>query len=172
MRTKTIVAVFTILFLVGTVFAGGNSDNDNKVEKRAFIATEYTLAILDPGVVSVSDGILHIRGMVQLAYDVTSDPSLSGYFREVFNANITYVDGVLGSGTGWGTFQSCDEAGEPVPGWDGKFVAQIFDLTNLNWIGETNAQGTGQNEGLRLKTSSATDGGPATLVGVIEGRSK
>ncbi len=171
MRTTTIIALFVVL-LAGTAFAGGTSDNANKIQKRAFIATEYTLAILDPGVVSVSDGILHIRRMVQLTYDVTSDPSLSGYFREVFNANITYVDGVLGSGTGWGTFQSCDETGEPVPGWDGKFVVQIFDLTNLNWIGETNAQGTGQNEGLRLKTSSATDGGSATLVGVIEGGSK
>jgi len=173
MRTKTIVAVFTVLFLVGTVFAGGNSDNANKVEKRAFTATEYPLAVLDPGTLFVSDGILHLRGMVTLALDVVSDPRGGGYFREVLNGNVTYVNGVMGSGTGWGTFQSCDEAGNPIPGWEGTYVIQFFDLANLNWIGEVRAQGTGQNKGLRFKSTSATNGAyPSIIVGVMEGRSE
>jgi hypothetical protein len=79
----------------------------------------------------------------------------------------------MGSGTAWGTFQSCDVTGQPIPGWEGTFVMQIFDLTNLNWIAEVNARGTGQNAGLKLKSTSVTDGGyVGTIVGVIEGETK
>jgi hypothetical protein len=171
MKVKAMVVVFLMLFVGGTVFAGGNSNIANNVEKVAFTSTQYTIAVLDPGTSFVSDGILHIRGYVELAYSEGSYPDMPQYWILVSNMNLRLVDGLPESGPIWGTFQSSNSAGNPIPGFEGTFTGDVFDLTSLNWIVETSAHGKGPYKGWRFKSTGVAAGQPlVTIVGVIERR--
>jgi hypothetical protein len=146
MRTKTIVALFTILFLVGTVYADGKA---NKAEKRAYNYVATFLGALDEGTVTSSGKMVHVRGVINTWFHDASDPRGSGTCWNVLNANVD----VTGTGVVWGTWQ----CGDAAAGSEGTFNGQMNNnfLGESNWIIKFVGHGTGEYEGLKFEGSEA-----------------
>ena len=148
MRIKIIVALFTILFAVGTVFAGGNA---NKAEKRAFNYVSTFLGALDEGTVTSSGKMVHMRGVINSWNHAGSDERISGPLTNVLNANVDFT----GTGLIWGTWRS----GDAIAGWEGTYTGQMYNyfVGELNWIMKFVGHGTGANQGLKIEGSEAWD---------------
>ncbi len=95
---------------------------------------------INPGILTFPDGNLHVRGLVFLCRDESSDPRGTGYNTIVMNANVD----ANGLGPIWGTFHfETDEGGV----WEGTWEAMV--KTNSS---QHHATGTGQGiyEGMTL----------------------
>ena len=153
MRTKTIVAVFIILFVAGTVFAGGDV---KKAEKRAFNYVAYFLGSPDPGTITFSGKVVHVRGAQNTWFHDASDERIRGTVTNVLNSNLDST----GSGVVWGTWQS----GDANAGWEGTWNGQQYNSSvgEMNWIIKFAGHGTGTFEGLMIDGMEAWDLIPPT----------
>jgi hypothetical protein len=148
MRTKIIVVLFAVLFLAGTVFAGGNA---NKAEKKAYNYSDTFVAPIAEGTTTLSGKMIHLRDVQNSWILAASDARISGTVTSVLNANLDFT----GTGQIWGTFQISNDDG----GWEGTFTGQMYDYFTggLNWIIKIVAHGTGAYEGCKLEASEAWD---------------
>ena len=85
-----------ILFLVSAMVTMGAAPGFHRVVKTQFTGTEYMGAVIHPGTTTQEGGRLKIRGLVQLAQEVTTDDRVSGENTIEINANF---DAATFSGT-------------------------------------------------------------------------
>jgi hypothetical protein len=149
MRTKIFVALCAVLFVAGTVFAGGD---DNKAEKRAFNYVATFVEPIDAGAVTYSGKMAHLRGVMNRWFHDASDERIKGTLITVMNANVDFT----GTGVTWGTWQSSDDGDG---GWEGTFTGKMYDLFlgESNWIIKYAGHGTGAYEGLKIEGIEAWD---------------
>jgi hypothetical protein len=148
MRTKTIVALCTILLVVGTAFAGGDA---NKAEKKAYNYSDTFVGPIAEGTTAISGKMIHLRGVQNSWIIAASDERISGTTTSVMNANLDST----GTGLIWGTFQISNDDGA----WEGTYTGQMYNYFagGLNWIIRIVAHGTGAYEGLKIEASEAWD---------------
>ena len=153
MRTKIFVVLFAVLFVAGTIFAGGNA---NKAEKKAYNSVLSWLQELDPGVITISGKMEHIRGARYFWLAENSDSRISGNSVSIFNGNLD----ASGTGPIWGEYFSTDANGDPTTdGWKCSWHGQMYDYSagKFNWLVKSVCHGTGIYDGMRLEDTQAFD---------------
>jgi hypothetical protein len=131
LRLTTILTIMAILLLgVSPALAA---------EKTAFQCTESFITTLGDGLVNNPDGNIHIRSMIQLFDEQSSEPRFTGKNTVVVNANWRADF----TGPMWGTFRLVTAQG----GWEGTWAGQMTEQgPKYNAIGD----GFGDNAGMKL----------------------
>ena len=153
MKTKLTVMLLVVLFVVGTVFAGGKA---NKVEKKAYNSVVSWLGEIDSGTITYSGKMEHIRDAQYFWLVESSDSRISGNSVSIFNGKLD----ASGTGPIWGEFFSTDSNGIPTTDgfkclWHGKL--HDYSAGKFNWLVKSVCHGTGIYDGLRLEETQAFD---------------
>jgi hypothetical protein len=137
-----IVALTVALLLaVGPVAA--------RATKTAVTGTECFVSVVDPGTYWLSDdGVLHLRGYVQLSSEESTDPRVVGSNTVVVNADWRDFDPNTGIGVGpmWGTYRI--EVGDGEGFWDGTWTGMFHADGSMST--RAHADGSGHLEGLKI----------------------
>lgn len=173
-RATFISTVLLILLLASSTAVMA----EKKVSKKAFTFTQETEGVIDWGIWTYHGNgkIIRFRDMIWLHYVEASDTRLAGYIKWISSGQVD----ASWNGSIWGTFQSCDESGEPVAdGWQGMWNGQYFYWPPDNFIMKAVAHGIGANEGLKFEATSVVapeeqTGDPIVAfgVGVIQDNNK
>jgi hypothetical protein len=111
------------------------------------------------------DGSGHARGIVEVYYDVNTDPRVTGEETTTYNFNFRSApSSPLGlAGHIWGTFHIENDGGS----WDGSWTAEVTE--NGEYFARGVAHGSGAYEGLvgHWDVYSSTPFGPFELSGWI-----
>lgn len=139
MKNKKSFLILVSLLLL--VMAFSTSSVSANAPKTYFTGVE-TIGPASGGTIKFVDGKVHVRGMIQPGFDVTTDPRTSGEVTIVVNANWTPPDL---TGPMWGTFRIENEKGDWYGHWHGKRALVGEDIVST--ITGT-CHGSGDYEGL------------------------
>lgn len=121
------------------------------------VTATVPLAVVDPGQVTITGGVLHIRDQVA-AGPISGD--IVGTQRVVTDVEIVLA---TGEGTGRGTFVTSTAGGT----WEGRFQGKIDGPV---FAGTLQGKGSGAMEGLKLQATFTDEADPVNNVFILTGR--
>ena len=164
MKHKKHLLVLLSLLLLTLVFS--TSLVSANAPKTYFTGVEVAIGPPTGGTMKVVDGKLQLRGMVQPAYDTTSDPRTTGDVTIVVNAVWTLPPDP--TGPMWGTFRIENKDGAWYGRWQGRRTLEGEDI--ISTIQGT-CHGSGAYEGLvgkwNYRAVNAHLGNPFEISGYI-----
>ena len=135
---KRLMVIGIVLVLLLTMSTTVNA----KVEREPFVAVGITLEILNPGKVFLSDGNMHIRGMVERVRTECDDDRIEGWHTIIANNNLNAEE----YGRVWGTYDLAVDA------YDGGWEGTMTGVTDENGISlKMQGHGYGELSGLKIE---------------------